>query len=93
MSKAQMKKARTPVTPQKCFDDIWAGRQTYALIAAVELDVFTAIAERNKTAADVARAVNASKRGAEHLLDALVPMGYLTKKGNQYGLTPIEIGV
>lgn len=89
MSKPQTKKSGAPVTPEKFFNDIWAARQAFALIAAVELDVFTAIAERNKTAPDVARAVNASKRGVEHLLDALVGMGYLTKKGSQYGLTPV----
>src|SRR5688572_16105849 len=90
MPKAQKKKKTSkPVSPQKFMDDLGAARQSLALIAAVELDLFTPIAEGKRTAADVARAIKSPERGVERLLDAMVGMGYLTKRGRQYGLTPL----
>jgi 3-hydroxy-5-methyl-1-naphthoate 3-O-methyltransferase len=86
----QMKKTREPVTPEKFMEDLWAARRSLALIAAIELDVFTAIAEGKKTSADVARAIKAPRRGVERLLDAMVGLEYLTKRGSQYGLTPLS---
>jgi len=88
MSRAQMKRQTDPVSPQRLWDDLWAAGRTYALKAAIDLDVFTAIAERKKTAADIAKAVNASRRGVECLLDLLVGLGHLMKKANEYVLTP-----
>lgn len=82
-----MKKTE-PVTPQKFIEDLWAARNAYTLLAAIELDVFTAIANGKLTAADVARALKTSKTGMERLLDALTALGYLDKKGIQYRLTP-----
>ena len=89
MPKAQMKKAGKAVTPMKFVNDLWAARFSLALAAAVELDIFTLIAQGNRTASDVAKALKAPKRGVERLLDALVGMDYLTKKANQFGLTPV----
>jgi len=82
MSKAQ-------ITPMKFLNDLWAARVSLALVGAIELDVFTTIAQGKKTAVDVAKAIKAPKRGVERLLDALVGMGYLTKRGSQLGLTPV----
>src|SRR5262249_14600333 len=89
MPKARMKKASEPVTPMKIMDDLWAARISLTLIEAVELDIFTAIAKGNKTLEDIAKAISAPKRRLERLLDALVGMGYLTRRSNQFGLTPI----
>src|ERR1051325_8977454 len=90
MSKAQMKKSSQPLTPMKFLSDLWATRVSLTLIAAVDLDIFSLIAEGKKTVADVAKALNAPKRGIERFLDALVGMDYLTKRGTQYGLTPVS---
>src|SRR5437764_1164127 len=90
MSKAQMKKSSVPVTPMKFMEDLWAARVSLAVIAAVQLDVFTTIAQGNKTVADIAKALKVPKRGLERLLDALVGVGYLTKRGTQFGLTPVS---
>ena len=76
------------VTPQEFFEDLWAARGSLALMAAIDLDVFTAIAEGHKTAGDIAKAVKGSKRGVERLLDSVTGLGYLAKRGSQYGLTP-----
>ena len=50
--------------------------------------MFTKIAEGNSTAADIGRASNASERGTRILCDYLCLMGFLTKSGEQYSLTP-----
>src|SRR5207237_4080516 len=67
----------------------WGARLSLTLIAAVELDIFTIIAKGNKTVADIAKALKAPKRTVERLLDALVGMEYLTKRGSQFGLAPV----
>src|SRR6185436_10921946 len=81
--------AKAKVTPMKFMNDLWAARVALTLIAAIDLDLFTTIAQGKKTAADVAKTIGAPKRGVERLLDALVGMGYLTKRGSQLGLSPI----
>jgi ubiquinone/menaquinone biosynthesis C-methylase UbiE len=82
--------SKEPVTPMKFINDLWAARLSLTLIAAVELDVFSIIAQGKKTAADIAKAVKAPRRGLERLLEALVGMGYLTKRGDQFALTPVS---
>jgi ubiquinone/menaquinone biosynthesis C-methylase UbiE len=78
------------VTPQQIIQDLWAARETQVLVAGVELDVFTHIEEGKRTAKEIARAAHASERGIDHLLSALVAMGYLNKKGERYGLSPVS---
>lgn len=65
-----------------------AYQQTEALKAAVELDVFTAIAEGNRTAATIAKRCGAAERGVRTLCDFLTIHGLLTKSEMQYGLAP-----
>jgi ubiquinone/menaquinone biosynthesis C-methylase UbiE len=73
----------------KFMDDLWGARLSLTLIAAIDLDLFSVISQGNKTTAEVTKALKGSQRGVEHLLDTLVGMGYLTKRGTQYGLTPV----
>jgi len=56
--------------------------------AAIELDIFTAIAEGNTTAATVAKRCKAAERGVRMLCDFLTIHGFLTKEGVQYALAP-----
>ncbi len=74
-------------TPIRIFETIQGYQRAYALKAAVELDVFTAIAQGSHTAAEIARTSNASERGVRILCDAMVVMGLLTKSGDRYSLT------
>lgn len=74
--------------PAVIFDNVNAYQRTAALKAAVELDVFTAIASGNHTADAIARATKASLRGVRILCDYLVITGFLSKSGDQYSLTP-----
>jgi 2-polyprenyl-3-methyl-5-hydroxy-6-metoxy-1,4-benzoquinol methylase len=75
-------------SPQLFFQTINAYQRTEALKAAIELELFTAIGEGNKTPADIARRCEASERGTRILCDFLCIMGFLNKDGKQYSLTP-----
>jgi ubiquinone/menaquinone biosynthesis C-methylase UbiE len=75
-------------TPERFFNLMNAHQQTEALKTAVELEVFTAIAEGNRTAAAIAKRCGAAERGVRTLCDFLTIHGLLTKEGTQYGLAP-----
>ena len=77
-----------PVTPERIFNTINAYQRTDALKAAIDLDVFTAVAEGNTTAAAIAKHCNASERGVRILCDFLTLNGLLSKTGDQYALAP-----
>ena len=76
-------------TPQQIIEHLWAARAAQALVAGVELDLFTLIESGKRTAKEIARAAEASERGTRHLLDALTGLGYLNKRGESYGLEPV----
>lgn len=59
-----------------------------AFFVGVQLGVFTHIANGKKTVTEIASAAEASERGVRMLLDALVALEFLTKSGQEYGLTP-----
>jgi hypothetical protein len=73
-------------TPERFFNAINAYEQTEAIKAAVELEIFTAIAEGNMTTATIAQRCKAAERGVRILCDFLTIHGFLTKEGTQYGL-------
>jgi 2-polyprenyl-3-methyl-5-hydroxy-6-metoxy-1,4-benzoquinol methylase len=73
-------------TPERFFNAINAYQQTEALKAALDLEVFTVIAEGNVTAATIAKRCQAAERGVRTLCDFLTVHGFLTKEGGQYGL-------
>jgi hypothetical protein len=75
-------------TPQRFFDAINAHQQTGAIKAAIELELFTAIAEGNTTPATIAGRCQAAERGVRILCDFLTIHSFLTKEGSHYGLAP-----
>jgi SAM-dependent methyltransferase len=75
-------------TPEHFFRSINAFQLTRALKGALDLDVFTAIAEGNTTAKALAESRQASERGMRILCDFLAVTGFLTKAGGKYELTP-----
>ena len=75
-------------TPERFFNAVNAHEQTEALKTAIELELFTAIAEGNVTPATIAPRCEASERGVRILCDFLTIHGFLTKSGTQYGLAP-----
>ncbi|MFQ5862344.1 MAG: methyltransferase [Candidatus Brocadiales bacterium] len=58
-----------------------------ALATAVKLDIFNRIGTGSKSPNELARATGTNERGIGLLLDALVGMGYLNKKGRRYSNT------
>jgi 2-polyprenyl-3-methyl-5-hydroxy-6-metoxy-1,4-benzoquinol methylase len=75
-------------SPMGIFTTLNAYQQTYALRSAIELDIFTRIGEGASSAAEIAPRCNASERGMRILCDYLTILGFLTKTGTNYGLTP-----
>ncbi len=65
-----------------------AYQRTEALKAAVELDLFTAIAEGNDTPPAIAVRCRAAERGVRMLCDGLAAAGIITKDGGRYALDP-----
>lgn len=82
-----MQQAAPDVNPELFFGTAIAYQHSAAIKAAVELEVFTKIAEGNRTKDAIATACNASERGIRILCDGLVVMGFLTKSGDEYGNT------
>ncbi|CAF0704998.1 methyltransferase [Candidatus Methylacidithermus pantelleriae] len=82
-----------PKEEQKSFSEVFI--QTVfslaparTLAAAIELDVFSAISSEGATATEVAGRIEATPRGTRMLLDALVTMALLKKRGKKYELFP-----
>lgn len=62
--------------------------ESAALMAAVELDVFTAIARGHDTIPALARAAGMSDRNAERLLTALTAMTLIERSGERFANAP-----
>ena len=73
--------------PQYIFETITAYQRSAALKAAIELDIFTAIAEGADTAEALAEKCAASAKGLRVLCDYMTVSGFLTKEENRYSLT------
>ena len=76
------------VTPERFFNAVNAYQETAAIKAAIELEIFTAIAEGNTTAAEIAKRCGAAERGVRILCDFLTILGFLAKEGAKYALPP-----
>ncbi len=75
-------------SPELIFDTLNAFQRTAALKAAIELEVFTAIADGAHTATAIAQRCQASERGIRILCDYLTTITFLTKQHGEYALTP-----
>src|SRR5215213_2059001 len=76
-----------PPSPEHFFESVTSYQRSAALKAAVELELFTAVAEGNRDAQSIAARCHASERGVRILSDFLVITGFMTKDGGSYGLT------
>src|ERR1041385_6879211 len=85
MSAQQM--PAVPPSPMQLFNTVMSVQRAYALKAAVDLDIFTAIAQGRHSATEIATACSASERGVRILCAAMAVLGFLTKTGNKYSLT------
>src|SRR5215469_10208699 len=78
---------QTP-SPAAIVDTAFAFQRTFALKAAVDCDIFTAIGEGHGTVAEIAKARSISERGTRIVCDFLTTLGFLTKDGSRYALAP-----
>ena len=76
-------------SPAYIFQSFAAFQRTFALKAAIEIDLFTAVGAGAATASEIARRCGASERGVRILADFLVVAGFLTKADGRYGLAPV----
>lgn len=63
--------------------------ETKILLTAVKLDVFTALGEKERSAAEVARRVGADAQLLDVLMNALVAIGLLTKQADGFSNTDV----
>src|SRR5215472_7524535 len=75
-------------SPAAIVDIAFAYQRTFALKAAVDCDIFTAIGEGHRTPADIAKARGIAERGARVVCDYLTTTGLLMKDGSSYSLAP-----
>jgi 2-polyprenyl-3-methyl-5-hydroxy-6-metoxy-1,4-benzoquinol methylase len=73
--------------PAAIFDAINAYQRSFALKAAIELDVFTAIAGGASDVPAIAKVTRASERGIRILCDYLTVAEFLRKQDGRYSLT------
>ncbi len=78
------------VTPERIIETTFAFAQSCALLAAVELDLFTRIAQGMKTIAMLANHAGVSANALERLLGTVSAMGFLQRSGDDYALTPVS---
>ena len=75
------------------FDIAMAYQRTAALIAAVKLDIFTAIGAETVSLEDLAARTSASSRGLRILCDYLTVIGLLEKRDTHYALTHVAANI
>jgi len=77
-------------SPALIFETLNAYQRSGALHAAIELNLFTAIAEGDTSASTMAARIKASVKGTRMLCDYLTVIGFLTKQRDEYSLTPVS---
>ncbi len=89
---AKIQAMSTPATaapdPGRIFETLNAYQQTEALKAAIELDLFTHIADGASTVTEIAKRAKASERGIRILCDYMTIQGFLGKSGGTYSNSP-----
>jgi precorrin-6B methylase 2 len=74
-------------SPLLFMETVSAYQRSAAIKAAIELEVFTHIAEGKTSAGELAEACAATERGVRILCDYLTVIGFLTKREQSYQLT------
>ncbi len=80
--------AKAGADPRSLMQIYMAMTGSRVLTAALQLDLFSRLAEGAETAADLAQSAGASERGTRMLLDGLCALGLLAKQDGNYQLPP-----
>jgi SAM-dependent methyltransferase/DNA-binding MarR family transcriptional regulator len=81
---------KTNLIPTPLIDSFSAMMNAKAILAANELGLFNALAERPLAVSELAERLGASVRGVSDLADALCANGYLTRRSNRLALSRIS---
>jgi SAM-dependent methyltransferase len=76
------------VTPERIMQLAWGYAPTLAIEAAVKHGYFDLLDKRAATAEEVAKKTRTSLRGAKAILDVLVSLQLLQRKGERFALVP-----
>ena len=79
-----------PPSPEPIFEAAWGFAVTRVLTTAVDLDLFTAIAQGHNTVDKLANDRSCSTRGLSMLLHALTALNYLEATSAGYRLPPVS---
>lgn len=82
-----MENVREMPDPQPIWQVMTGFQLSAAFKTAVEVELFTKIAEGHSTAREIAAACGASEKGIRVLADAFTVMGFLTKRETTYALS------
>ncbi|HSU19236.1 MAG TPA: class I SAM-dependent methyltransferase [Acidobacteriaceae bacterium] len=77
-----------PPSPERFFNAVNAFQLTEAMKAALDLGIFTAVAQGNAVPSTIASRVSANERGVRILCDYLTVQGFLSKTDGSYSLPP-----
>jgi ubiquinone/menaquinone biosynthesis C-methylase UbiE len=83
----EVKQSRRQASPALVFDTLNRYQHTMALKGAIDLDLFSHIAQGASTAADLAVRTQANERAIRILCDFLTIIGFLNKSQGHYELT------
>ena len=87
--RAKTKSTPAPAVRKLTGDITWSIWRALALVAAIELDVFTRINAGKATAREIAADAGANETAMRRLLDAVVALGYLRRVKDRYALEPL----
>ena len=73
--------------PQDILGDVRQFMKSRIILTAAELDIFTALAEGESSASEIASRKGLQEQATERILDSLVTFGLLNKAGGRYSLT------
>ena len=83
-----MNKKNAGPTPERLFQLVWGFAPTLIIDAAVRLRLFDYLDNSSQTVEQLSAKTQCSVRGLTALLNALVALEFLKRKGNSYSLTP-----
>src|SRR4051812_31766834 len=85
MGDSEMRNELTPDHVMQVGLGFWGSK---VLLSAVELGLFTMLAEGSRDEAGIRAKLGLHERSTRDFLDALVALGFLTRSGGKYANTP-----
>jgi 2-polyprenyl-3-methyl-5-hydroxy-6-metoxy-1,4-benzoquinol methylase len=82
--------ATDALSPDSIRETAIAFQRGRVLLTAYELDLFTVLGEKNRSAIEVAKALGTAERATDRLMNTLCAMGLLEKKEGKFSNTPLS---